>query len=116
MPSQASEAEMKMAREIAGRFYQGIRDHDYAKWVLDGHKDNTTGVQIALAAIQATRSIVAEEGLRDLREKVTAHFRLYEGDPRGDAFSIVLSEIDAILSQQEPEYSGWVEVVDEGEA
>lgn len=54
-----------MARQVVGRFYQGIRDHDYAKWVFDGHKDGTTGVQIALAAIVACAKAMSARQIHD---------------------------------------------------
>lgn len=52
--------QLEMARRIVARFYRGIRDHDYAQWVLEGHKDETTGVKIALAAIIETTEAAAK--------------------------------------------------------
>lgn len=50
-PAQASPEQMERARRIVANWYSNVRDHDYAGWVLQGHKDTTTSVQIALTAI-----------------------------------------------------------------
>jgi hypothetical protein len=47
--------QLALARRIVALHYQGVRDHDYASWVLRGREDTSAEVQIALAAIIATQ-------------------------------------------------------------
>jgi len=57
--NEPSEEVKAMARRVVARFYQGIRDHDYARWVLEGRKDDSSPVRIALAAILETTELTA---------------------------------------------------------
>lgn len=67
---QPNEAMKAMARRVVAGFYQGIRDHDYARWVLEGQKDDTSGVQIALAAIMETRAgLPDQERILDIMDE-----------------------------------------------
>jgi hypothetical protein len=52
MTTEPDEA-MLWARERAMRDYQAMRDHDYAKWVGDGLKDNTPDVSRRAEAYRA---------------------------------------------------------------
>lgn len=61
--------ELAAARRIVATFYQGIRDHDYAGWVLNGEKDADPKVIVALAAIKETTA-ASEARIAELEGEV----------------------------------------------
>ena len=55
------------ARRIVARFYQGIRDHDYAHWVMKGYKDSTNDMRLVVTALTE-----AADEIASLRARVEA--------------------------------------------
>lgn len=55
------------ARRIVARFYQGIRDHDYAHWVMKGYKDSTNDMRLVVTALTESADEIAS-----LRARVEA--------------------------------------------
>ena len=57
------------ARRIVARFYQGIRDHDYAHWVMEGRKDGTNDMRLVVTALAE-----AADEIASLRARVNSLF------------------------------------------
>ena len=47
------------ARRIVARFYQRIRDHDYAQWVMEGRKDGTNDMRLVITALTEAADEIA---------------------------------------------------------
>ena len=89
------------ARRIVARFYQRIRDHDYAQWVMEGRKDGTNDMRLVITALTEAADEIASlrarvEALEGALVDLTSWFPEKPSDPEWRIKGGVFGADDAV--------------------